>query len=142
MFNSFNVLLKTKPPSNESGGVGNCSTTVCLFVRKSGLYRTILHKGGYIKVRTKEFPHSAVSLTIADGRNDYKSRFLFCNGFFHEWPRKEAGPAMTAERKVPEKNGQKTKGIKWRRFLLNFLLRLILKIFISVENFAQMIRCH
>ncbi len=38
-------------------------------------------------VSYEEFPHSAVSLTIADGRNDYKSRFLFCNGFFHEWPR-------------------------------------------------------
>ena len=33
-------------------------------------------------VPCEEFRHSAVSLTIANGRNDYKSRFLFCNGFF------------------------------------------------------------
>ena len=39
---------------------------------ESGLYRTILHKGGYIKVRTKEFRHSAVGLTVSVGKNDYK----------------------------------------------------------------------
>ena len=50
---------------------------------ESGLYRTILHKGGYIKVRTKEFPHSAAGLTVSVGRDDYKGYKLFCNGFFH-----------------------------------------------------------
>ena len=33
----------------------------------------------------KEFPHSAVGLTVSVGRNDYKGYKLFCNGFFHEW---------------------------------------------------------
>ena len=32
----------------------------------------------------KEFPHSAVGLTVSVGRNDYKGYKLFCNGFFHE----------------------------------------------------------
>ena len=35
-----------------------------------------------ILVFFEELDGSAVSLTIANGRNDYKSRFLFCNGFF------------------------------------------------------------
>ena len=35
----------------------------------------------------KEFPHSAVGLTVSVGRNDYKGYKLFCNAFFHGCPR-------------------------------------------------------
>jgi len=65
-------FVKTKPPSKESGGVGNCSTTVCLFARKAAYIAPSSLAGGYIKVRTKEFPHSAAGLTASVGRNDYK----------------------------------------------------------------------
>ena len=42
----LHVLLKQNRSQNESGGVRNCVKTVHLFVRKSGLFRVILHKGG------------------------------------------------------------------------------------------------
>ena len=67
----LHVLLKQNRSQNESGGVGNCENAVCLFVRKSGLSRIILHKGSYINV-FKEFRHSAAGLTVSVGRNDYK----------------------------------------------------------------------
>ena len=68
----LHCFVKTKPPSKESGGVGNCSTTVCLFARKAAYIAPSSLAGGYIKVRTKEFPHSAAGLTASVGRNDYK----------------------------------------------------------------------
>ena len=36
-------------------------------------------------VSYEEFRHSAASLTVSVGRNDYNGYKLFCNGFFHEW---------------------------------------------------------
>ena len=39
---------------------------------ESGLYRTILHKGGYLLVSRKEFVYSAAGITISIGKNDYK----------------------------------------------------------------------
>ena len=76
-------FVKTKPPfwSEKAEDVESCTQTVRLFVRKSGLYRVILLYRR-LSVLCKELSYSVISLTNSDNEDDYKSCFLFCNGFF------------------------------------------------------------
>ena len=77
-------FVKTKPPfwSEKAEDVESCTRTVHLFVGRNRLFHAILHFRRSFLVSRKELSYSVISLTNSDNEDDYKSCFLFCNGFF------------------------------------------------------------